>query len=173
MKTIKAKPLTDENFKSFGWVMKKPNTPVEIETHWLRYWHETVDLSNLEGMGMMGFMQMKRVPIICEKLLILHNSIEMYISLDGKPSIAFVAPGDPKDSNKPDVEKLEAFILENGSSIIVNKGVWHWSPFPLTETADFALGLKNNVIFRKGDGFDVDSNEILYYDLEEAVGIEL
>ena len=55
----------------------------------------------------------------------------------------------------------------------MNPGIWHWSPFPLTETADFALGLRNNVILRKGDGFDVDNHEILYYDLEEAVGIEL
>ncbi len=173
MKTIKAKPLTDGNFKEFGWVMKKPEWPLDIETHWLRYWHDTVDLSNLEGMGMMGFMQMKRVPIICEKLLILHNSIEMYLSLDGKPSIAFVAPGDPENPGKPDVEKLEAFILENGAGIIANKGIWHWSPFPLTETADFALGLKNNIILRKGDGFDVNREEILYYDLEDPVGIDL
>ena len=173
MKTITAKPVTESNFQEFGQVMKKPERPLDIETHWLRYWHDTVDLSNLEGLGMMGFMQMKRVPIICEKLLILHNSIEMYLSLDGKPSIAFAAPGDSKNPGKPDVEKLEAFILENGAGIIVNPDIWHWSPFPLTEIADFALGLRNNIILRKGDGFDVNSEEILYYDLEEPVGIDL
>jgi len=92
MKQIKPKKLTDDNFKPFGTALKKPDKELDIESHWLRYWHNTVDLSNLGSLGMMGFMQVKRVPILCQSLLVLFNSIEMYISLDGKPCVVFVAP---------------------------------------------------------------------------------
>jgi ureidoglycolate hydrolase len=182
VRTIEPKPLTDVNFEAFGSVMKKPDRPRDIETHWLRYWHDQLDLSNLQGLGTMGFMQMKRVPVVCEKLLVLHNSIEMYLSLDGKPSVCFVAPGKPghRDPDQreqgrpqPDLEKIEAFYLEGGAGVVVREGIWHWSPFPLTETADFALGLRNTVILRQGDGFTVDEKEILYFDLPEPVTIRL
>ena len=153
--------------------MGKPSKELDIESHWLRYWHNTVDLSNLGGLGMMGFMQVKRVPILCESLLVLFNSIEMYISLDGKPSIVFVAPSKADNSKEPDLEAVEAFYIEGGTSVIVNEGIWHWSPFPLTESADFALGLKNNVILQDGNGFSVDDNEILYFNLPEPIGVEV
>lgn len=172
MRTIEPKPLSDDNFECFGAVMRKPDRPRDIETHWLRYWHDQVDLSNLKSLGTLGFMQMKRVPVVCEKLLILHKSIEMYLSLDGKPSVCFVAPGKPGRS-EPDLERIEAFYLEGGAGVVVREGIWHWSPFPLTETADFALGLRNTVILRQGDGFTVDEKEILYFDLPEPVTIRL
>lgn len=170
---MKPEKLTDTNFKDFGWVMKRPERDFDFETHWLKYWHNTVDLSNLEGMGLMGFMEMKRVPIVCEKLLMLHNSIEMYISLDGKPSIVFAAPGKADNPRQPDISKLRAFILEDGAGVVVDKGIWHWSPFPLTEKADFALGLKNNIILQMGSEFSANLEEIVYFDLEEPMGIDL
>ena len=173
MKQVKPQKLTDSNFSSFGWVMRKPDKEMDFETHWLRYWHNTVDLSNLDGLGMMGFMQVKRVPILCERLLVLFHSLEMYLTLDGKPSIIFVAPGNPDAPGEPDLEALEAFYLEGGASVIVDQGIWHWSPFPLTEAADFALGLKNNVILQDGAEFSIDDNEILYFDLPEPIGVEI
>ena len=173
MKKLKPQKLTDGNFKPFGWVLKKPDQALDIESPYLRYWHNTVDLSNLGGLGMMGFMQVKRVPIICETLLILFHSIEMYISLDGKPCIVFVAPSKADNAKEPDLAAVKAFYIEGGESVIINEGIWHWSPFPLTEDADFGLGLKNNVILQDGNDFSVDDNEILYFELPEAIGVEI
>lgn len=173
MITIRPKKLTDDNFKPYGWVLKKPDKEVDIESPQLRYWHNTVDLSNLGDLGMMGFMQVKRIPIILENLDVLFNSIEMYISLDGKPSIIFVAPSKADNPKEPDLPALEAFYMEGGESVIVDQGIWHWTPFPLTEDADFALGLKNNVILQDGNEFSVDDNEILYFALPEPVGVEI
>ncbi len=171
--TITPEKLTDSNFKDFGWVMKKPERNFDFETHWLQYWHNAVDLSNFTGDGLMGFMRMKRVPIKCEKLLVLYNSVEMYLSLDGKPSVVFVAAGKPGGDMEPDLNTLRAFILEDGAGVVVEKGVWHWSPFPLSEHADFALGLKNNVILQAGTEFSANNEEILYYDLETPIAIDL
>lgn len=172
MKKIIPEKINPSNFQPFGSLLMQPEREQDIETHWLQYWHNMVDMSSLGGKGLLGFMRVKRVPILCEKLLMLFNSIEMYVSLDGKPSIIFVAPG--KDGvNEPDLTRLQAFMLEGGASVAVERGIWHWSPFPLTETADFALGLKNNVILQDKNGFSVNDEEIQYFDLIEPVGIEL
>ena len=121
MKKLKPKKLTDSNFKPYGWVLKKPDKEVDIESPQLRYWHNTVDLSNVHGMGMMVFMQLKRIPIILENLDVLFNSIEMYISLDGKPSIIFVAPSKADNPKKTDLTAVEAFYMEGGQSVIVDQ----------------------------------------------------
>lgn len=173
MRVVSAKKLSVEGFKPYGWALLKPDRSVDIESPTLRYWHEMVDLSNLGAFGTMGFMQMKRVPISCTTLQVLPNSIEMYLSLDGKPSVFFVAPGRKAGPQAPDESRVEAFILEGGASVVVDKGIWHVAPFPLTETADFALGLRNTVILRKGEGFTVDEKEISYMTLSEPVTIAL
>ncbi|MGA2477997.1 MAG: ureidoglycolate lyase [Spirochaetia bacterium] len=171
MKIIQPKKLTAEAFRPFGSVILKPERALDIESPFLRYWHDMIDLSNLGAMGTMGFMQMKRVPILCETLQVLHNSIELYLSLDGKPSIFFAAP--PRDGSPglPDEERIEAFLIEGSAGLSVDKGIWHVAPFPLTETADFVLGLRNNVILRAGTGFTVDAREITYAKLAQPVKI--
>jgi ureidoglycolate hydrolase len=173
MRVIQPKKLCVEAFKPYGWALMKPDRPVDIESPALRYWHDMVDLGNLGRLGTMGFMQMKRIPLSCTTLQVLPNSIEMYLSLDGKPSVFFVAPGSKTGAAAPDEARIEAFLLEGGASVVVEKGIWHVAPFPLTETADFALGLHNTVILRKGDGFTVDEREITYATLTEAVTIAL
>ena len=173
MRVIQPRKLGVESFKPYGWALMKPDRPIDIESPALRYWHDMVDLSNLGRLGTMGFMQMKRVPIACTTLQVMPNSIEMYLSLDGKPSVFFVAPGLGTAAAAPDEARIEAFILEGGASVVVQKGIWHVAPFPLTETADFALGLHNTVILRKGDGFTVDEKEISYATLAETVTIAL
>lgn len=172
MRVVQPKKLSIEGFKAYGWALLKPDRPIDIETPTLRYWHDIVDLSNLGRLGMMGFMQMKRVPIACTTLQVLPNSIELYLSLDGKPSVFFVAPGVTGNA-APDEARIEAFILEGGAGVVVQKGIWHVAPFPLTETADFALGLHNTVILRKGNGFTVDEKEISYATLAETATISL
>ncbi|MEI6875451.1 MAG: ureidoglycolate lyase [Spirochaetota bacterium] len=172
MRVVQAKKLSVEGFKPYGWALLRPDKPADIESASLRYWHDMVDLSNLGRLGTMGFMQMKRIPISCVTLQALPNSIEMYLSLDGKPSLFFVAPGD-RSGKAPDEARIEAFILEGGGSVIVEKGIWHVAPFPLSETSDFALGLHNTVILRKGDGFIVNEKEISYVTLSEPVTIAL
>jgi ureidoglycolate lyase len=173
MKIVKPKKLSVEGFKPFGSVIMKPPRPLDIESPSLRYWHDMADLSNLGTMGTMGFMQMKRVPIICETLQVLHTSIELYISLDGKPSVFFVAPMRAGSAVLPDEDRIEAFLLEGSVGLSVDKAIWHVAPFPLAETADFILGLRNTVILRAGSGFAVDAGEITYAKLTQPVKIEV
>ncbi len=173
MRTIQPKQLSVAAFQGFGQALLKPDRPADIENPSLVYWHDMVDLSNLGSLGTMGFMRMKRQGIACTTLQALPNSDELYLSLDGKPSVFFVAPDRGGGMTAPDEGRLEAFVIEGGSGVLVEKGVWHVAPFPLTEFADFALALHNTVIVRKDGGFTVDAGEISYKTLHEAVTIIL
>ena len=55
--------------------------------------------------------------------------------------IAFVAP----NGDKPDLNKIEAFIIPPGIGINYNPGIWH---FPLISTEDMNF----LVVDRKGSG---------------------
>jgi ureidoglycolate lyase len=173
VRIVKPKKLSVEGFAPFGSVIMKPERPLDIESPVLRYWHDMADISNLGTMGTMGFMQMKRVPVLCETLQVLHASIELYLSLDGKPSVFFVAPPRHGAAVLPDEDRIEAFLIEGSVGLSVNAGIWHVAPFALGETADFILGLRNTVILRSGSGFTVDAKEITYAKLAQPVKIEL
>ena len=55
--------------------------------------------------------------------------------------LAFVAP----EGDKPNLNKVEAFIIPNGIGINYNAGIWH---FPLIATEDMNF----LVVDRKGSG---------------------
>lgn len=171
MKKIKPIKLSQEVFKPYGWVIMQGETEPDIANEQIEYWDDMADITSMGNMGSLGFMRVKRIPVKLGMLQLLHNSSELYITLDGNPSVVFVALSG-HDEN-PDLSTLKAFLLENGQSIVVNKKVWHCTPFALTEKTDFALGLKNNVIIKNADGsFGVDLDTIVYSELKEEYTID-
>jgi ureidoglycolate hydrolase len=34
-------------------------------------------------------------------------------------------------ADTPDYEKMEAFLITEKQAVVVEKGVWHWTPMPL------------------------------------------
>ena len=67
---------------------------------------------------------------------------------------------------------LQAFILEEGDGVVIDKGVWHWTPYALTEKASFAMGLKNDIMSAKDGTYTVDETKVKYFTLEEPVGLQ-
>ncbi len=167
---IKAERLSDDNFKAYGWVMKKPGRKADVENEQLAYWDNSVTLTNFMGNGVFGFLEVKRIPIELKMLDLLTDSLRIYFSIDAKPSIQFVALNE-KGTLKPDMKTLKAFILEDGDGVVIEKGVWHWTPFALTEKAVFAMGLKNDIMtFSKGK-YAVDDSKVKYHSLDESVTV--
>jgi len=170
MKVIKAIRLNDENFKDYGWTMRKPGRKADVENDQLIYWDHCADLPNFTGNGLLGFLEVKRIPIELTMMDLLTESIRIYLSVDGKPSVQFVALNDPQ-TNAPDLSTLQAFVLENGDGVVIKEGVWHWTPFALSERACFAMGLRNDIMAAKDGTYTVDETKVKYFTLEEPVGI--
>ena len=170
MQVLQAVKLTDDNFNRYGMVMRKPSRAVDVENDQLSYWDNMMDFSNFTGNGVFGFLEVKRIPIELTMMDLLTESLRVYLSIDGNPSIQFVALHD-ESSNGPDLSTLQAFILEKGEGVAISKGVWHWTPFALTETAAFAMCLRNDIMSAKGGTYTVDESKVKYFTLEEPVQI--
>ena len=72
---------------------------------------------------------------------------EMFIPQRG-PSIMGFAPASSDDGPgaAPDISKAVAFTIDGGSAFVVDKGVWHTTPFPLEEEAEFLLALPVKIL---------------------------
>jgi ureidoglycolate hydrolase len=130
------------------------------------------DLSNFAGNGLLGFLEVKRIPVKMEMMDLLTESLRLYLSVDGKPSIQFVALNQ-SGSLEPDLDTLKAFYLENGDGVVIRENVWHWTPFALTDRAGFYMGLKNDIMKSSDGVYTVDDTKVKYFTLPEPVGIEL
>ncbi|MBI9106103.1 MAG: hypothetical protein JEZ04_05110 [Spirochaetales bacterium] len=172
MKLVKTEKLSDNNFDAYGWAVRKPERPMDVENDQLIFWDNMADLSNFAGNGLLGFLEVKRIPIKMEMMDLLTESLRIYLSVDGRPSVQFVALNNA-DTNETDLSTLKAFYLENGDGVVIKENVWHWTPYALTETACFAMGLRNDIMKSSGGVYTVDDSKVKYFTLPEPVGIEL
>jgi ureidoglycolate hydrolase len=170
MELIKAKRLDDSNFKNFGWTMRKPDRGADAENEQLAYWDHCADLTNFTGNGLLGFLEVKRIPIELKMMDLLTESLRIYLSIDGRPSVQFVALNDAA-SNQPDLATLQAFILEEGDGVVIDKEIWHWTPFALTEKASFAMGIRNDIMSACNGTYTVDGTKVKYFTLAEPLGV--
>jgi ureidoglycolate hydrolase len=171
---VDLKPMTFDNFAKFGWLLKYPeDEKPDITVPDLDYWKKPMDLSGFKSDGEFSFMRVKKREILLTMLDVLHESIEVYLSLDGRSSIFFAAPALEGNVNKPDVSKIEAFIFSGPGGFAVKTGVWHWTPYPLSHDADFVLGLRNNVLIQKDGNIEVGEGQVIYQELDEPISVNL
>ena len=76
---------------------------------------------------------------------------QAFIPMKETTFLAFVAP----EGDKPDLNKVEAFIIPKGVGVNYNAGIWH---FPLIATEDMNF----LVVDRKGEG-----DNLVFYDLNK------
>jgi ureidoglycolate lyase len=170
MKKITVQELSPESFKSYGWAVMPQQGAPDIQNAFIDYWHEVADLSVTGTPWHIGFMRVKKNPPVLSTLQKLRRSVEMYFTLDGGPGVEFVALSAPDGS--PDLATLKCFSLSGGQSIIVDRDVWHCTPFALAEKTDYALVLAGDVLVRTADGtLGVDRETIDYFSLEETFTI--
>jgi ureidoglycolate lyase len=65
---------------------------------------------------------------------------QSFLPLGGQSMIVLAPPNDPFDSPAPPrVEDARAFLLDGTRGINLRLGTWHWTPFPVTPGAAFAI----------------------------------
>lgn len=133
MRTIKAQPITLENFKAYG---------------------DFTDLLNPEGFALGNFyrdrvtmhfsgeMQAAFSPlVICkpEKMIVTqaeyHNTTQEGILCLDDDMIIHVAPA----GNDPVPELTEAFIVPKGTFVCLRTGAWHLAPMPVNKDVAHVL----------------------------------
>ena len=157
---IKPKPITRENFSKFGDMITTENIkPIEINNGYAKRFDEVakLDTSNENGETVISiFSALKRsFPMKVDMMEKHPLGSQAFIPMKETTFLTFVAP----EGEKPNLEKVECFIVPKGKGVNYKAGVWHF-PLISTEDMDFL------VVDRKGSG---DNLVIVNLDKEEII----
>ena len=143
---IKPKKITKENFAKFGDIISTENIqPIDINNGYAKRFDNLANINTLKNNGnaiISIFKAFKRsFPINIDMMEKHPLGSQAFIPMKETTFIAFVAPGE----EKPEIKKIESFIIPKGSGINYKPGIWHF-PLISTENMDFL------VVDRKGNG---------------------
>ena len=159
-KTITPKPITKENFSKFGdLITTKDIEPITINDGYAKRFDNIAKLDTSKENGKTTisiFSALKRIFPMKVHMMESHPlGSQAFIPMKETTFLCFVAPS----GEKPDLNKIESFIIPPGLGINYKTGTWH---FPLISTEDMNF----LVIDRKGSG---DNLKIKKLDSEDIV----
>ena len=145
-KIIIPKKITKENFSKFGDMITTKNIkPLDINNGYAKRYDDIAKINTSKDNGettISIFSALKRTfPMKIDMMEKHPLGSQAFIPMKETTFIAFVAP----NGDKPDLNKIEAFIIPPGIGINYNPGTWH---FPLISTEDMNF----LVVDRKGSG---------------------
>ena len=145
-KIIKPIHITKENFSKFGdMISTKDIKPVQINNGYAKRYDNIASINNNKDNGettISIFSALKRnFPMKIDMMEKHPLGSQAFIPMKETTFLAFVAP----EGKKPNLNKIEAFIIPPGIGINYNPGIWH---FPLISTEDMNF----LVVDRKGNG---------------------
>ena len=145
-KIIKPIEITKENFSKFGdMISTKDIKPVQINNGYAKRYDNIASINNNKDNGettISIFSALKRnFPMKIDMMEKHPLGSQAFIPMKETTFLAFVAP----EGKKPNLNKIEAFIIPPGIGINYNPGIWH---FPLISTEDMNF----LVVDRKGNG---------------------
>ena len=145
-KIIKPVSITKDNFSQFGDVISiKDIKPIEINNGYAKRYDGIANLNTSKDNGettISIFSALKRnFPMKIDMMEKHPLGSQAFIPMKETTFLAFVAP----NGDKPDLNKIEAFIIPPGIGINYKPGTWH---FPLISTEDMNF----LVVDRKGPG---------------------
>jgi ureidoglycolate lyase len=144
--TINPKPITKENFSKFGDMITTDNIkPIEINEGYAKRFDGIANLNTSKDNGettICIFSALKRsFPMKVDMMEKHPLGSQAFIPMKQTTFLVLVAP----EGNKPDLNKIEAFIVPQEIGVNYNPGTWH---FPLIATEDMNF----LVVDRKGSG---------------------
>ena len=159
---VKPKPITKENFKKFGDMITTANIkPLEINNGYAKRYDGIAKLNTKKDNGestISIFSALKRsFPMKVDMMEKPPLGSQAFIPMKETTFLVFVAP----EGDKPDIKKIESFIIPKGIGVNYNPGIWH---FPLISTEDMNF----LVVDRLGEG-----NNLILHDLnKEKITLE-
>ena len=156
---VEPKPITKENFSKFGDVITTENIkPLEINNGYAKRFNDIakIDTSNENGETTISiFSALKRsFPMKIDMMEKHPLGSQAFIPMKETTFLTLVAP----EGEKPDLEKIESFILPKGIGVNYKTGIWHF-PLISTEDMDFLVvdrkGLGDNLVIENLDNKDI------------------
>jgi len=147
---INPKLINKENFSKFGDMISTNNIkPINVNNGYAKRFDGIANLNTSKENGettISIFSALKReFPMKIDMMEKHPLGSQAFIPMKETTFLAFVAP----QNNKPDIEKIESFIIPPGIGINYKPGTWHF-PLISTENMNFLVvdrqGLGNNLV---------------------------
>ena len=136
---IKPKPITKENFKKFGDMITTADIkPIEINNGYAKRYDGIANLNTKKDGGestISIFSALKRsFPMKIDMMEKHPLGSQAFIPMKETIFLTLVAPA----GEKPEIDKIESFIIPKGKGVNYKAGVWHF-PLIATEDMDFLV----------------------------------
>lgn len=157
MLNIQPAELSNTEFKKFGYILSQQTGEPSTENEDLEFWSNLSEFS-ISGKVSAGVMFGKeRHPIITT--LERHEATpEVLVALKGDSVICVGR------SSGDEIDKIEAFYLEQGDAVCLSERTWHWAPIPVGNSKSKFL-----VLFSSG----TPSNDLYTKELKEKIKIKV
>ncbi len=145
-KIFKPEKISKENFAKYGDLISTNNVkPIDINSGYAKRFDDLANINTLKDQGktiVSIFSALKRnFPMKIDMMEKHPLGSQAFIPMKETTFLAFVAP----QNNKPEIEKIESFIISPGIGINYKPGIWHF-PLISTENMNFL------VVDRQGPG---------------------
>lgn len=130
MKSIKAVPITEENFSLYGYLadIANPDPKFALGAYPANF-HRDMLLAPMASTSPIAFGSLKvgKRPQIIQDVEYHSFAVEIMMPMDDD----MVIYAGPANGGEPDLERLEAFIVPAGTMIGFRAGAWHGAPYPV------------------------------------------
>ena len=156
---VEPKSITKENFSKFGDVITTENIkPLVINNGYAKRFDDIANINTSSENGettISIFSALKRsFPMKIDMMEKHPLGSQAFIPMKETTFLTLVAP----EGEKPDLEKIESFIVPKGIGVNYKTGIWHF-PLISTEDMDFLVvdrkGLGNNLVIENLDNKDI------------------
>lgn len=162
MKTIKAQHVTPENFKEFGKVISttakvEPDAQSDIQT----IYGQLAIIKCSESIEF-GICVAKKRDLVVDMLEQHVKTEELLAAISGDFITPVTSSIEINGMLSPDLDKVIAVRVNQGEGVVFDKGMWHWTPYAVTETCDVLVAFKT----------DTPKNDFISKELTEKLKIE-
>jgi len=130
MKTIKAIPVTNENFRPYGYIadIANPSGDYGMGEAPCIFHRDMVLAPNASSASVsFGSLKVNKRPFIVQDVEFHSFASEVMMPLDDD----MIMYAGPASNDVIELDKLEAFLIPKGTLVVFRAGAWHGAPYPV------------------------------------------
>jgi ureidoglycolate hydrolase len=124
---ITAEGITAREWEPFGWLPRADTDPRDGD-HTLRFAWDDAHLNTIEHT--LDEVERTGHGLRCA-VMYRHETHTQALTPVDAASVVAVAPAATTFTDRRDLERIRAFVLEPGDTVVLHPGTWHWGPFPI------------------------------------------
>jgi ureidoglycolate lyase len=124
---VDAEPIDVSAWAPFGW-LPRPDTDSSDGEHTLHFAWDDAHLNTI--VHTTDEIDTTDRGLRCAVMYRHDTHTQALTPLDATAVVA-VAPADATFADPADLERIRAFVLEPGQTVVLHRGTWHWGPFPI------------------------------------------